>query len=51
MFPSCVHFVSIIRSIEAAKISQDESFRENIFSNGNVNRGSLVLSCSSLVLL
>ena len=34
-------------SIEAAKIIKKESFKDNIFCNPDVNRGSLVTSCLS----
>ena len=39
--------LNINMSIEAAKIIKKESFKDNIFCNRDVNRGSLVTSCLS----
>ena len=33
--------------VGAAKVIQNESFKDNIFSIRDINRGSLVSSCSS----
>ena len=54
MWP-CVHFIEKIKNkhrrinmyIRVVKIIQNESFKDNIFSNRDVNHGSLVTSCSS----
>ena len=46
------YYVSILLNISmstgAAKLIQNESFQGNSFSRHDVNRGSLVSSCSSL---
>ena len=44
---ACVYFIKHNHVIGTAKIIQNESFKDNIFSNHDVNGGTFVSSCSS----